>query len=334
MFSPRDERDRARTPRWRALTLAIYLLLLAGCVLALTLAGVVATFAFRAIRSVVTVAEASFDAAPRQLRPGDAVELSARVIARRGRKIIVNATLTCTMFDHRARNLYAHATTMQPVAGEPGRFTASLKMPDCAMRTGVIGNDLSALFSEEARRLLVFWSVVFDVRPADTSGRIFLRRSVAVEVPEGRPLQTDEAYMNQLVRETFAALKDDMLLNWLVRLAAHDGEIAPSERKFLHDILASAHGIADPDAADARIEAELKREVEIDSALIRRHLPADTRVSFYRLLYAVAWRDGSLDKRERRFLMEALHSFGLDANDVAEVERDVVRGMAESAVNR
>jgi uncharacterized tellurite resistance protein B-like protein len=123
-----------------------------------------------------------------------------------------------------------------------------------------------------------------------------------------------------------------MLFNWLVKVAARDGEISTSEREFLRDVLATAHGIRDAGEADARIDAEQKRDVEIDAALIRKHLPAESRVSFYKLLYAVAWRDGSLDKREHAFLVDTLQRFGLDRTEVDEVEREVLRDMAKSTL--
>ncbi len=312
--------------------MAIYLLTLLGAVLLAALLGAMMLGAFRLLRRWLTVARAEFTVTPRNARPGEEIQATAHVVSRGDRKLVVHATLTCTMFDHRARDLFAQTVPMTEVDGQPGRYAVKLHLPDCALRTGTIGDDLSDLFSEDARRLLVFWSVRFDVSPSERPGTVFARHVVAVHVPEGKPLQTDQAYMNQLVVETFAALKDDMILNWLVKMAARDDVITDSERTFLHDLLATSHGIRDAAAADARIDDELNRQIEIDPVLLRKHISADARLSFYRLLYAVAWRDGSLDKREHKFLIDSLQTFGLDRSEVAEVEREVLRGMAASSL--
>ncbi len=312
--------------------MAIYLLILALASLALVLVGAGAVAIARLVRRWLVLGETSFEVMPRAARPGDSIVAHARVVPRGGRAVRVVATLRCTMFDHRARDLYVRSV---PMTADPKRgdhaFTATLDLPSHALRTGVVGDELSSLFSEDARRLLVFWSMHFDVKPADGDA-VWQRAVRAIEVPEGRPLQTDAAYIGQLVVETFASIKDDMLFNWLVKVAARDGVIADSEREFLHEVLATAHGIRDAAEADARIETERKRDVDIDASLVRKHLPAEQRVNFYKLLYAVAWRDGSLDKREHEFLVDTLQRFGLDRSEVDEVEREVLRGMAQNAL--
>jgi uncharacterized tellurite resistance protein B-like protein len=310
---------------------AIYLLILALASLALTLVGAALVALGRAVRRVIVLGEAHFDVSPRTLRPGEVVTARARVLPRGDRKARVVVTLRCTMFDHRARDLFVRSVPMSVASDDPHAYTAEIALPDHALRTGVAGDDLSSLFSEDARRLLVFWSVHFEVKPADGE-TIWLHATRPIEVPEGRPLRTDSAYIGQLVIDTFASIKDDMLFNWLVKVAARDGEISSSEREFLREVLASAHGIRDAAEADARIESEQKRDVDIDPALIRKHIPPDARVNFYKLLYAVAWRDGSLDKREHAFLVDTLQRFGLDRTEVDEVEREVLRGIAQNSL--
>jgi uncharacterized tellurite resistance protein B-like protein len=307
---------------------AIYLL-------AILLGAVTLIIAIALIRSgshgvdrLRNVASASFHVDPSRVRPGGEIKLSATVIPRGDALVAVKATLRCTMFDHRARSLYAHTVILHPDEGAPNLFTGAVSLPPFALRTGVIGDQLSNLFSEEARRLLVFWSVDFAVRAARVFDRPVLERSLAIDVPEGRSLQTDETAMESIVAETFALLKDDLILNWLVKMAARDGVISPEERSFLRDMLIRAHGVRDEEEADRKIDAEIVRGMNIDPALLRTHVPAEARVAFYRLLFAVAWRDGELDRREHEFLVETLRQFGLERSDVAEVERDVLRELA------
>lgn len=314
--------------------------------LPLTLAAAGLYAAYRYMRRTMLLGRTEFRIAPRSkhksqvdvgvsqqtARPGDEIAVHAHVYPRGNRELTVHAALTCTMFDHRARRLYDKTLLMTPTAGKTNEYDAVLTVPEHALRSGVVGNELSKMFSEEARRLLVFWTVGFEVRPAGGKA-VIARRSVPIEVPEGRALSTDVSYMNQLVVDTFAAIKDDMLLNWLVKLAAHDGEIAGSERDFLHEVLRSAHGITDAAAADARIDAELRRHLDIDATLLRKHIPEEQRVAFYKLLYAVAWRDGRMDEREHAFLIETLRNFGLDRHAVKEVELEILRGMAQSKLD-
>jgi uncharacterized tellurite resistance protein B-like protein len=308
---------------------AIYLLASVVCALPIVLLGAIGVALYRWLLRIATLSALDVKVSPGTARPGERIEAHAKIVPRGGAAISIHATLGCTMFDHRARRLYTRTEQLAPVDGRPNEHCVILAIPENALRTGVIGDDLSSLFSEEARRLLVFWDVSVEVRRGK---RVVARRVLPVLVPEGRPLKTDERYMSRLVVETFASIKDDMLLNWLVKLAAEDGTIAPAEREFLHDLLRTAHNITSDTQADARIQAELERRVDIDPALIRRHIPAEQRVAFYRLLYAVAWRDGVMDKREHAFLVDALRKFGLDRTDVSEVEKEVLRGVAQSAL--
>ena len=130
--------------------------------------------------------------------------------------------------------------------------------------------------------------------------------------------------MDALIVQACSATHSELLLNAMVRLAASDGVIDPRERAMLHDLLRSSEGLADPAAADARIAVELRRHVEIDASLLRKHIPPSQLASVYRLLYAMAWRDGQLDGREHAFLLDVLSRFGLDRSTVGEIERDIL----------
>jgi uncharacterized tellurite resistance protein B-like protein len=307
--------------------LALYLLALLLATLPLTLVGVAALGLVRAWRRAA-LHHARFEVSARTARPGDTLAVHAEVRARREQPLHVSAALACTLFDHRRRRLFTRRVALAPAAAADGTYAGELHVPDAALRTGVVGDELSSLFSEEARRLLAFWTVVFEVRRGGARGTLLARRSIAVEVPEGKPLSTDARWMGQVVVETFTSLRDDYVLNWLVRMAAADGAINASERALLHDVLREAHGITDPALADARIAAEAGRGLDLDPDLVRRHVPAEQRVQFYKLLFALAWRDGKLDPREHALLIETLDDFGLDEHHVREVELEVLRGMA------
>jgi uncharacterized tellurite resistance protein B-like protein len=306
--------------------LALYLLVLLVSTLPLTLVGLGGVSLVRAWRRLA-LGRVELAVDKRTARPGDTLTVAARVTARRPGPLVVTATLACTLFDHRRRRLFARTVVLEDSAdGTP--FTGQLVVPASALRTGVVGDELSTLFSEEARRLLAFWTVVFEVRRAGGRGTLLLRRSVPVDIPDGRPLSTDARWMGQVVVDTFAALRDDLVFNWLVRMAAKDGQIDAGERALLRDVLYKAHGVADVATADARIDDERQRQLAIDPELMRRHVPVDQRIDFYKLLFAVAWRDGTLDPREHAFLLETLDHFGLDQHHVREVELEVLRGMA------
>ena len=309
--------------------MAIFLLLLvASAVPLMCLMGAI-VIAMRLVRRVLSLAHVRLRFAPQAAKPGESIEVLARVVPRGRSPIVVRATLACTMFDHRARPLYAKTLAMQPVDGKPNEYRATLELPDAALRTGVVGDQLSALFSEEAHRLLVSWTVGLQI---ERNGRIVHRQSHAIDVPEGQPLRTDKDSMTHMVVEAFSSMHDDLLFNWLVQMAARDGEISSGERELLHDVLRSGHGITDPAAADQRIEEEQRRHLELGGALVRKHIPVDKRMAFYRLMYVMAWRDGVYDPREHTFLLETLHTFGLDRSHVREVELGVLREMAKSAL--
>jgi DnaJ-domain-containing protein 1 len=108
--------------------------------------------------------------------------------------------------------------------------------------------------------------------------------------------------------------------------------LSPDERTLLHEVLRATHGITDRAEADRRIAEEQHRELKLEGALLRRHIPVDKRMAFYRLLYIMAWRDGVYDPREHEFLIETLRAFGLDRSHVREVELGVLREMAKSSL--
>lgn len=287
---------------------------------------------YRAIRTRLLLRRAEFQIAPEVIRPGEGMRVSARVFPRGERPVAVRAGLVCTMFDHRPRALYHNAHQLAPVFGKPDEFVAVVNMPAYALRSGAVGDELGTLFSEDAHRLLVFWSVDFEVTPASDPDAVLARLSIPIEVPEGRPLHADPAYMDQLIVDTCRAMHSDLIFNWLVRLAGADGVLHPSERELLHQVLRASFGIEDPEQADARIAVEMLRDLQVDPAVLQKHLPAETRVAFYRFLYAMAWRDGVLDGREFDFLAGVLGKFGLDRAAVSALEREVMHGMARRAI--
>jgi uncharacterized tellurite resistance protein B-like protein len=291
--------------------------------LLVALAGAV----YRAIVVAIRIRVAEFQVIPNLVQPGEGIRVRARIIPRGKSPVFVRATLTCTMFDHRARPIYSNTHGLTSVFGRPGEYAAFVQMPAYALRTGVVGDKLSTLFSEDAHRLLIFWSI--DLEVVDADGRVLLRESIPIDVPEGRPLQPDRAYMEQLIVETCGAMHSDLIFNWLVHLAMSDGAINAHERRLLHDVLRNTHGIIDPQAADARIAVETQRDLQIDPTVLRKHLPPEALVSFYRFLYAMAWRDGQLDGQEHDFLVDVLEKFGLDAVQVRQVEKEVLHGIGQ-----
>jgi uncharacterized tellurite resistance protein B-like protein len=320
------------TARSGLLAVTLFLLPLALLLILLVLFVAMAAAIVRAVGSALALARAEFQVAPEVVRPGEGMRVWARAAARGGKPIVARASLVCSMLDHREKRLYANTHTLTPVFGKPDELVAFVNVPAYALRSGAVGDELSNLFSEDAHRLLVFWSVDFEIALASAPDVAIARSSIPIEVPEGRALKADRAFVEGMIVETCRAMHSDLVLNWLVRLAASDGVVHPAERALLHQVLREAHGIADPAAADARIAVEQKRDLSVDAATIRQHLPPDTLVAFYRFLYAMAWRDGQIDGREHNFLVHVLEKFGLDARDVSAVEREVMHGLGRSAL--
>jgi len=318
-------------PRRRP-SVSLYVLPLVLCAMLLVLLVRVTALLFRTIRGAIAIQSAEFQVQPSVVRPGEGMRVWARVIPRSDQPLSVHAALTCTMFDHKERRLYSNDVTLAPIVGRPGEYAVFLTMPAYALRTGVVGDELSNLFSEDAHRLLVFWSVELEVRRPDDADPI-LKDTISVEVPEGKVLEPDRAYVERLIVDTCSAMHSDLVFNWLVQVAASDGVIVPRERELLHYVLAAAHNVTDPAAADARIAVEMRRDLQLDPHVLRKHLPPETLLAFYRFLYAMAWRDGHLDGREHDFLVDVLDKFGLDGPTVTEVEREVLRDMAQHAIH-
>lgn len=312
--------------------MTLFLLPLALLVILFGLLAGLGVALVRAVRTAMVLGRAEFQIAPQVARPGEGIRIWARVTSRSGEPVVVRASLACTMFDHRARKLYANVHELTPMFGQPSELVAFATLPRYALRTGAVGAELSNLFSEDAHRLLVAWSVDYEVALASSPSRVLVRSSIPLEVPEGRPLEPDRSYMERLVVDTCRSMHSEIVLNWLVKLAAADGVIHPAERALLHHILRDAHGITTPEAADARIAVEMKRELEVDVTILRKHVPPEARLELYRFLYAMAWRDGSIDGREHNFLVTVLDKFGLDRSVVAQVEREVMQGAARHAM--
>ena len=286
---------------------------------------------FRALRGAISLRRAEFQITPDVIRPGEGMRVWARVVAGGDESLAVRAALTCTMLDHRPRRLYENEHALIPMFDRPGEHAVFMQMPSYALRSGAVGDELSKLFSEDAHRLLISWSVDFEVVRARNPHVVLARTSIPVEVPEGQPLQADRAYMDQLIVATCRSMHSDLVFNWMVRLASADGAVDPSERQLLHEVLSASFGVTDPELADARIAVEMRRDLQVDPVVLRKHLPEEAMLSLYRFLYAMAWRDGQLDGREHNFLVDVLEKFGLDAAIVQQVEREVVEGMARHA---
>ena len=315
--------------------LAVYLFGLALLFISLTLVAGVLKAGFRIVRQVVTLRQARFSVSVKEARPGDSIEARARVIPRpAARPVTVHARLTCTMFDHRKHELYASSRLMKaapetpaPEQAAPGAkaavshdYAVKLRLPEYALRTGLVG-DKSPNTDGGARRMLVVWTVDFEVRSA--RGTVLARVSRGLDVPRGRRPKTHLRRMSLLAIDTFTSIRNDMLLNWLVNLAICDEPINAAERRFLHDLLDEMAGMAASTYTDARIELEQKRRLVIDDVFLGRYLPMEARLEFYRALYTLARCDGAVNPKEEEFLAGALKAFRLKESDVKSVKGEV-----------
>lgn len=308
-----------------------FLLPLALLVILAVLAVALAVAVARAFQSAFALRSAEFQITPEVIRPGEGMRVWARVVGRGSEPLVVRAALTCTMLDHRPRRLYENVHALIPVYGRPGEHAVFVQMPAYALRSGAVGDELSKLFSEDAHRLLISWSIDFEVARASSPSVVLARTSIPVEVPEGQALLADRTYMDQLIVATCRSMHSDLVFNWMVRLASADGTIDAQERRLLHEVLAASFGVTDLATADARIAVEMQRDLQVDPVVLRKHLPEEAMVSLYRFLYAMAWRDGQLDGREHNFLVDVLEKFGLDAATIHQVEREVMDGLARNA---
>ena len=303
--------------------MAAYLFGLALCLIPLTLVAGTLQAAFELARRLVTLRVATFSVSATTLRPGDKIEARARVLPRGARKVTVHARLTCTMFDHRSHRLYASSLVMVPSPADGHAYAVSLRLPDYALRTGLVGD---SPHDGNTRRMLVVWTVDFQVRAAD--GTVLRRASRGFEVPRGRRPKTHLRRISLLAIDTFSSIRNDMLFNWLVHLAACDGAITSAERRFLHDLLEEMTGMTDGPDTDARVEQELRRRLVIDDVFLRRYVPMEARLEFYRALYTLARSDGAVHQRELEFLDQAMKVFKLAAEDVKTIEAEVASAPA------
>lgn len=304
--------------------MAVYLFGLALCLIPLTLVAGTLRAGFELARRLATLRASSFSVSATSLRPGDKIEARARVLPRGSRQVTVHARLTCTMFDHRSHRLYASSLAMVPSPADAHQYAVSLTLPEYALRTGLVGDSPHA--DGNSRRMLVVWTVDFQVRAAD--GTVLRRASCGFEVPRGRRPKTHLRRMSLLAIDTFSSIRNDMLFNWLVHLAACDGAITSAERRFLHDLLEEMAGMSDGPDTDARVEQELRRRLIIDDVFLRRYVPMEARLEFYRALYTLARTDGPLHQREIEFLGESLKVFKLTAEDVKPIEAEVTSATA------
>ena len=312
--------------------MAVYLFGLALCLIALALVVGALRTAFRTARRVWTLRQTTFSISVKEARPGEAIQARARVVPRRAsRAVTVHARLTCTMFDHHSRELYASSRAMRAAAragdekrgGEGGvhDYVAKLTLPDYALRTGLVG-DKSPDAVEGGRRMLVAWTVDFEVR--SPTGGVLCRESRGLDVPRGRRPRTNLRRMSLLAIDTFTSIRNDMLLNWSVHLAICDGpEVDAAERRFIHDLLEEMVGMAAASETDARIEQERQRRLVIDDLFLGRYLPMEARVEFYGGLYRLARCDGAVNAPEKAFLSEAAKVFRLTDADVSKAQGEV-----------
>jgi hypothetical protein len=303
--------------------LAAYLFGVALCLIPLTLAVGSLQGAYRVARRLLTLRKAVFTVSVKRARPGDAIEARAYVAPWSSRSVTVYARLTCTMFDHRSHELYASRRAMRPDGSAAHQYTVSLRLPDYALRTGLVGDKKSPSSNQGARRMLVVWTVDFEVRAA--GGTVLHRRSRGLAVPRGRRPKTHLRRMSLLAIDTFTSIRNDMLFNWLAHLAACDGPINQAERQFLHGLQEEMAGMVAPADADVRIEQELQRRLIIDDVFLRRYVPFEARLEFYRALYLMARCDGTrVHPQEQEFLGEALEVFGLSSDDVQAIQGESV----------
>jgi len=306
--------------------MSVYLIPLALAFLVLGGAWLATQWVLDRMKRASFVASSSFDVQPRSAKAHDTLKLTAKVTAAGGHKLKVQGVLVCALLEHRERRIHEHAYDME---GDKD-LTVEITMPDEVLKSGVVGNDLSNLFSEDVHRALIQWFVEFQVRGED--GEIVMTRRVALDVPEGRALTADRKVLEQIIIEKCANMHSDLVFNWLVHIANIDGSIADAERSLLRKVLASAHGVTDEAEADKRIDDELDRKVGVDPLVVKQHMPPETLHEFYRLLYAMAWRDGEMAKSERQFLDNAMRKIGLDKYRVDDLEREVLADVAAHAI--
>jgi hypothetical protein len=300
--------------------LALYFFGFALCLIPLTFVASALDAGVALVLRLVTLRRACFSISAPAARPGDTIEARAEVIPRWSRPVAVEARLTCTMFDHRAHELFSSTRTMRPTSPGSHQYAVNVVLPAYALRTGQVG-DKAHPISERAHRMLVVWTVDFAVRSANR-GILLRRKSRPLDVPSGRRPKTHLRRMSLLAVDTFTATRNDMLFNWLVHLAASDGPIAGDERAYLVELLTEMEGMTDAEVAADRIEWDLQRRLVIDDLFLKRYVPIDARLEFYRALFTLALVDGPVSQPERAFLSAALKALGITSAQTEPIEKD------------
>jgi DnaJ-domain-containing protein 1 len=306
--------------------MSVYLLPLALGLLVLGAVWVVVQWVIRRVRRAFFVQSASFDAQPRTLGAHDKLTLTANVSAAGGHRLKVQGVVACALLEHRERCIHEHAYDM---TGDK-ELRVEITMPSEMLKSGVVGDAMSSWFSEEAHWALIQWFVEFRVRAEDDT--VVLTRRIPLDVPVGRALTASRKALEEIIVEKCTTMHNDMVLNWLVHLANADGSMRDAERDLLRNVLQSAHGAHSEAEADQRIAEELQKKVGVDPLVVRQHMPPHMLNEFYRLLYAMAWRDGVVAKSERTFLNDAIRKIGLDKYRVDELEREILADVAAHSI--
>lgn len=306
--------------------MAIYLLLATAAILALLAVVGVLVGLFRLVRRLAALRDARFTVGPMVARPGESVNAHAHVVPRAG-ALVVRASLECALIDHRKRDLFRRTLPMTATAERPHDFFATLTIPRVALRSGAVGDEIGNLLSEDARRVLVAWSVVFEVL---RGGTVVLTRALPVEVPQGRAVGVDDAGFGAAAGDALRAVRNDLVLSYLVSALAPGGVLGERERAFLRGFVSEAYGLSDPAQADARIDAERTHRTDVDPRLVRRHMTVQSRAAVERVLGAAA--QGTSDAGAAGRLSAKLSELGLGARDVREMELEALRAAARKTI--
>jgi tellurite resistance protein len=304
--------------------MSVYLLPLALGLLVVGAAWVLIQWIMDRVRRAAFVSSASFDAQPRVVGADSKLKLSARVVASGRHQLKAQGVVVCALLEHRERRIHEHAYELT------SGTDLEVRMPHDMLKTGVVGNELSNLFSEDVHRALIQWFVEF--RVLGENGEVVMTHRIPLEVPVGRALTASREALEEIIVEKCTKMHSELVLNWLVHMANADGSIASPERGLLRQILEAAHGVHGEAEADHRILEELEKKIGVDPLVVRQHMPPEMLNEFYRLLYAMAWRDGEVAKSERSFLNDAMKKIGLDDYQVSELEREVLADVAAHSI--
>src|SRR5688500_9565217 len=119
---------------WGPVSVSLYFLPLSILVMLTFVLGLIGAAIFRGLRAAFAIVRADVEVAPKVVRPGEGMRVWARVVPRGNkRNVIVRATLSCTMFDHRPRQLHTNVHVLAPVFDKPYESTAFVQMPVYAL---------------------------------------------------------------------------------------------------------------------------------------------------------------------------------------------------------